>query len=1256
MAKPQSNKSSKKSAPRKQAVKGKNAKVAKAQKSKKVSKSRQLKKAIATVKQHVKRTPTSTVKKIRTPAKSTPRRGTKQGGTSSPDKKGAVARQKSGRSTPKAKTRNPPVKRKAASSGKVAAEKKSQVKKNVSKSKNPKLRKSSEKSPSKKHSEPKSPLPKKSPGSVTKTVRKKSEKGTALNSKKSPPSVKKTPARAQKRPESTGRTRTSSSKVSAASKSQLKQQDISHRFKAARVGVRGRVASSSKRKALPLIGQGTKRKVSSTARERLSSFSTHLRSGRMAAKGVLPTVRLRRETSKSPRSPVKKKSPVKVADPAIQRNIEEQPENKASEQACHFQEVVVSDGKSQVQPIPRLDPALVSQSPQIKIDLSGATLKEGKSGAEKSGDAKKSEKLAPTPKKEAPKKPVQSSVDGPKKSATSCAQQKLMQTLAVSPEQAENLVKTLIRSAQHSGSPQVVKFLVAKDGSGRSTLQKMQASSVEDKKKTDEKVVSYDLSNAEATKASQSMATKKPAFSLDFSSAELTPKHVEPEKKRALPLGEIHSEGASSAKKMKSADASLQEFLKNHTSKQTSSAAAEGVSYGSPDEKKTNIIVRCSACKNYFEPGADFANHKVQCLELHARCPNCQKYFPRGGEFDNHVSQCSSPGKPQGEMGKSQWLDIINAKKPEGKTTPSFKCLVCKKEFSDYRSMREHEEMCAVVKPGSPGGVMCTDCRMAFVSRILLSRHKTQHPGCPAKPKKKSSASKPEPEQIPINLMVTFNNGVPEVNVNMGTEQKDNNGDANTKEIKSADERFAEEDKDSEPGDGMTESERDLVHVEGVTLADGGSVSKCPLCNKMFKHIYFLKKHFRSFHHLDFGTFVKSCTDKEPDVSRNPRSEALRAQSTEQKGCTCLDCGHWVSSRVELNYHKRVCANRFVPKTLFSCTLCAKGKFPSRLELYDHMREMHSEDAQLINSLTFTCDVCDAKFSEKASLLRHRTEQHPDYSPDQKNLSGSVKRRCLDCGLMVMDSQFNFHKESCNQHLVSKPFVCFDCHEQFSTRNQLTKHKRAEHMFNGTLYTCWQCFQVFNVYLDLVHHVQEVHRGGKEAMASSPTKSSQKVFMVQGDANLVKLNMVSSQKSDGKSVVLDLSKIKGLVNADDPKNVVTVPLSALQDEEGEEAPHMESAEVENVTSGDGDPQETASKEEEEDEQKSPEQPKKFYQPTILKRSPRKKQEIHETSPAQSSPSKLLQVVGKNQVQCRNCSQVLATMVDVATHVCLTDGI
>ena len=109
----------------------------------------------------------------------------------------------------------------------------------------------------------------------------------------------------------------------------------------------------------------------------------------------------------------------------------------------------------------------------------------------------------------------------------------------------------------------------------------------------------------------------------------------------------------------------------------------------------------------------------------------------------------------------------------------------------------------------------------------------------------------------------------------------------------------------------------------------------------------------------------------------------------------------------------------------------------------------------------------------------------------------------------------------------------------------------------------------FNFYPDLIQHVMEVHR--KEAKAAGgPDKDvefgrskqgkkvTQQVFKIKGDANLVKLNMFPNKKG-GKPMVLDLSKLKGLIKSEEPgkRNVVTMPASALagsEEEADEESP------------------------------------------------------------------------------------------------------
>jgi hypothetical protein len=231
--------------------------------------------------------------------------------------------------------------------------------------------------------------------------------------------------------------------------------------------------------------------------------------------------------------------------------------------------------------------------------------------------------------------------------------------------------------------------------------------------------------------------------------------------------------------------------------------------------------------------------------------------------------------------------------------------------------------------------------------------------------------------------------------------------------------------------------------------------------------------------------------------------------------------------------------------------------------------------------------------------------------------------------------------------------------------------------------------QVFNEQVELIEHINECQQQPVKSEEEAAPSSPQKVIKVQGDSSLVTVKMVGENQEE-KTMVLDLNKLRSLMNTDDSTNVLTVPLGLLQqaaipieehqqmqaalaqqqqDEMVEEEIGMQEMAVE-VKQDPG--QETIMMETSEVVEQQL-QPHEVIEQQLVEQGEAVHEVIEQQIPmeentddlpamqhlgvkegmvVQTENGQILQPVGNDQLQCTRCGQLLSTMKEVASHVCL----
>ncbi|KAI8127113.1 Zinc finger protein 208 [Lucilia cuprina] len=136
----------------------------------------------------------------------------------------------------------------------------------------------------------------------------------------------------------------------------------------------------------------------------------------------------------------------------------------------------------------------------------------------------------------------------------------------------------------------------------------------------------------------------------------------------------------------------------------------------------------------------------------------------------------------------------------------------------------------------------------------------------------------------------------------------------------------------------------------------------------------------------------------------------------------------------------------------YFCTICKKI-FNLKSSLDGHLFRYHQ-----IGDLSFECDECGKKFSQKTILQQHVQRMH-----------ASRKYRCEFCDkLFATKSEQNFHTRI---HTDEKPHVCEFCGKSFRIKTQLGYHVNAVHT-KIRAHKCTMCPKDFLTKRDLTDHIK----------------------------------------------------------------------------------------------------------------------------------------------------------------------------------------
>nr|CAI5857397.1 unnamed protein product [Callosobruchus analis] len=243
----------------------------------------------------------------------------------------------------------------------------------------------------------------------------------------------------------------------------------------------------------------------------------------------------------------------------------------------------------------------------------------------------------------------------------------------------------------------------------------------------------------------------------------------------------------------------------------------------------------------------------------------------------------------------------------------------------------------------------------------------------------------------------------------------------------------------------------------------------CSLCEKVFKSKHQMKRHFMRNHEKNDKYVCYKCGKA---VSS---AHALKAHLNMHDGVKpykCDICEESFRTCTTLKTHQRI----HTDEKPFACKFCEK-RFRQQPPLTIHMRTHTGERPYncdvccknfIITNVTLDdgiCALCDRKFENKKSLLRHLLTSH------RSVIEAAKKLRCKSCNNEVDNIQR--HLETIHNH---KGNLCPICSKTFSESGMVIDHFKMSHLQVMAKLTCAVCKLVYANMEGLLAHYQGKHK------------------------------------------------------------------------------------------------------------------------------------------------------------------------------------
>ena len=150
----------------------------------------------------------------------------------------------------------------------------------------------------------------------------------------------------------------------------------------------------------------------------------------------------------------------------------------------------------------------------------------------------------------------------------------------------------------------------------------------------------------------------------------------------------------------------------------------------------------------------------------------------------------------------------------------------------------------------------------------------------------------------------------------------------------------------------------------------------------------------------------------------------------------------------------------------FQCQIC-NAKYSFEADLLKHMKVKHNQEHDC------KCNICSETFTSKHGLNLHQSLKHPN----QKENCPTKEFPCDMCSKKcASESGLNLHQSKIHKKTKKLAFSCTLCPKNFSLKFDLSKHYRRCHQnaFSGK--KCSECDEVFSTARGLQVHEGMAHK------------------------------------------------------------------------------------------------------------------------------------------------------------------------------------
>ena len=239
---------------------------------------------------------------------------------------------------------------------------------------------------------------------------------------------------------------------------------------------------------------------------------------------------------------------------------------------------------------------------------------------------------------------------------------------------------------------------------------------------------------------------------------------------------------------------------------------------------------------------------------------------------------------------------------------------------------------------------------------------------------------------------------------------------------------------------------------------------QCSICPEVFKLRKDLNLHMSKTHESKC-TFCSKEFDKIKDLWRH--------ENTDHKNVSCDECNKTFKSPKFLRLHKKM-------HVLRACEFC--GKMIVENHMASHINVMHGAVDK--SALTFICEICPFKTTQKRYLNEHKRTRH---GPDK--VGEKIENyTCQICSEIFPYSKFaersyiqhyrSVHDTECPEYEDKEKFLCEQCPAIFFNKQSLKHHILKSHV-NGSKIskqtTCEKCKITFSGRRSYAAHCKKFH-------------------------------------------------------------------------------------------------------------------------------------------------------------------------------------